>query len=401
MSEWELILKWMPKMLQGAALTLELLAIAVVAGLALALLLGIARASRHWYVRAVPYAYIFFFRGTPLLLQLFIVYYGLAQFEEARKSAFWPYLRDPYWCALLTMTLHTAAYIAEILRGAIHWPGEVEAARALGMSRRQALLAHHPARAVRIGLPAYSNEVILMLKASAVVHRDPVRHHGHGPDHHRPHLRIDAVLLPGRRAVPGDHHRADADLPPDRTLVAGRRHRAAERALSDAGAAIIASPFSRCRLHRVRNLPVPHWRRPVAALPRAGRVPPRTPAALATPPVQRTDPGVAEHAELASWLRGRSLEQADAEHNQPTRLAAPAAYPQLAAQAAALGAVGELPLAERPQAPNRFNVDVPGRKWQQISLFAGRLQFARPGPLARLVLRQGHLGRLLAHAGNR
>ncbi|MHA5555535.1 ABC transporter permease subunit, partial [Pseudomonas aeruginosa] len=120
MSEWELILKWMPKMLQGAALTLELLAIAVVAGLALALPLGIARASRHWYVRAVPYAYIFFFRGTPLLLQLFIVYYGLAQFEEVRKSAFWPYLRDPYWCALLTMTLHTAAYIAEILRGAIH-----------------------------------------------------------------------------------------------------------------------------------------------------------------------------------------------------------------------------------------------------------------------------------------
>ena len=128
MSEWELILKWMPKMLQGAALTLELLAIAVVAGLALALPLGIARASRHWYVRAVPYAYIFFFRGTPLLLQLFIVYYGLAQFEEVRKSAFWPYLRDPYWCALLTMTLHTAAYIAEILRGAIHSVpvGEVE-----------------------------------------------------------------------------------------------------------------------------------------------------------------------------------------------------------------------------------------------------------------------------------
>ncbi len=66
MSEWELILKWMPKMLQGAALTLELLAIAVVAGLALALPLGIARASRHWYVRAVPYAYIFFFRGIHL-----------------------------------------------------------------------------------------------------------------------------------------------------------------------------------------------------------------------------------------------------------------------------------------------------------------------------------------------
>lgn len=108
----------------------------------------------------------------------------------------------------------------------------------------------------------------------------------------------------------------------------------------------------------------------------------------------------AEHAELASWLRGRSLEQADAEHNQPTRLAAPAPYPQLAAQATALGAVGELPLAERPQAPNRFNVDVPGRKWQQIGLFAGRLQFARPVVhWLDWCSGKGHLGRLLAHAG--
>ncbi|WP_152226975.1 ABC transporter permease [Pseudomonas sp. SCB32] len=172
MTDFELILKWMPKMLQGVELTLELLAIAVVAGLCLAVPLGIARASRHWYVRAVPYAYVFFFRGTPLLLQLALVYYGLAQFEAVRKSSLWPYLRDPYWCALLTMTLHTAAYIAEILRGAIHAipVGEVEAARALGMSRRQALLHIILPRAARIALPAYSNEVILMLKASAVVY---------------------------------------------------------------------------------------------------------------------------------------------------------------------------------------------------------------------------------------
>lgn len=172
MTDMELILKWLPKMLQGAGLTLELLAFAVVAGLALAVPLGIARASRHWYVRALPYTYIFFFRGTPLLLQLFIVYYGLAQFDSVRQGPLWPYLRDPYWCALLTMTLHTAAYIAEILRGAIHAipVGEVEAARALGMSRRQALLHIILPRAARIALPAYSNEVILMLKASAVVY---------------------------------------------------------------------------------------------------------------------------------------------------------------------------------------------------------------------------------------
>ncbi|MBU3059656.1 ABC transporter permease [Pseudomonas indica] len=167
---WELIIKWLPRLAEGALLTLELVGIAVIAGLLLALPLGIARASRHWYVRAFPYGYIFFFRGTPLLVQLFLVYYGVAQFEAIRQGPLWPYLRDPYWCAVLTLTLHTAAYIAEILRGAIQAVphGEVEAARALGMSRVQALLHVILPRAARIGLPAYSNEVILMLKASAL-----------------------------------------------------------------------------------------------------------------------------------------------------------------------------------------------------------------------------------------
>ncbi|SDL95114.1 ABC transporter permease [Pseudomonas indica] len=167
---WELIIKWLPRLAEGALLTLELVGIAVIAGLLLALPLGIARASRHWYVRAFSYGYIFFFRGTPLLVQLFLVYYGVAQFEAIRQGPLWPYLRDPYWCAVLTLTLHTAAYIAEILRGAIQAVphGEVEAARALGMSRAQALLHVILPRAARIGLPAYSNEVILMLKASAL-----------------------------------------------------------------------------------------------------------------------------------------------------------------------------------------------------------------------------------------
>lgn len=167
---WEVIIKWLPKLAQGATLTLELVAIAVIAGLLLAIPLGIARSSKRWYVRSLPYAYIFFFRGTPLLVQLFLVYYGLAQFDAVRESALWPYLRDPFWCATVTMTLHTAAYIAEILRGAIQAipPGEIEAARALGMSRPKAMSYIILPRAARIGLPAYSNEVILMLKASAL-----------------------------------------------------------------------------------------------------------------------------------------------------------------------------------------------------------------------------------------
>lgn len=167
---WDVIIKWLPKLLEGAYLTLELVAIAVLVGLLVAIPLGMARASRHWYVRALPFSYIFFFRGTPLLLQLFLVYYGLAQFDAVRQGPLWPYLRDPYWCALIAMTMHTSAYIAEIIRGAIQAvpPGEVEAARSLGMSRAQTMWHIILPRAARIGLPAYSNEVILMLKASSL-----------------------------------------------------------------------------------------------------------------------------------------------------------------------------------------------------------------------------------------
>ena len=168
--KWDVIVKWLPKLLEGAYLTLELVAIAVLVGLLIAIPLGMARASRHWYVRALPFGFIFFFRVTPLLLQLFLVYYGLAQFDAVKQGPLWPYLRDPYWCALIAMTMHTAAYIAEIIRGAIQAVplGEVEAARSLGMSRAQTMWHIILPRAARIGLPAYSNEVILMLKASSL-----------------------------------------------------------------------------------------------------------------------------------------------------------------------------------------------------------------------------------------
>ncbi len=92
--KWDVIVKWLPKLLEGAYLTLELVAIAVLVGLLIAIPLGMARASRHWYVRALPFGYIFFFRGTPLLLQLFLVYYGLAQFDAVKQGPLWPYLRD-------------------------------------------------------------------------------------------------------------------------------------------------------------------------------------------------------------------------------------------------------------------------------------------------------------------
>lgn len=166
----EVATTYLPKLLNGAQLTVQLVVFSGMLGLVLAIPLGIARSSERLWVKGLPWAYIFFFRGTPLMVQLFLVYYGLSQFPTVRHSALWPFLRDPYWCALLTMALHTAAYIAEILRGAIQAVprGEVEAGISVGMSRAQILRRILLPRAARIALPAYSNEVILMLKGSAL-----------------------------------------------------------------------------------------------------------------------------------------------------------------------------------------------------------------------------------------
>lgn len=170
MIDLALIWQYLPQLLQGALLSLQLVALSGIIGLLIAFPVALARVSDSAALRALPYAYIFFFRGTPLLVQLFLVYYGLSQFDFVRESALWPILREPYWCAVITMSLHTGAYISEILRGAIQAvpAGEIEATRVLGLSRAQAYRRIILPRAVRIGLPAYGNEVILMLKGSAL-----------------------------------------------------------------------------------------------------------------------------------------------------------------------------------------------------------------------------------------
>jgi len=159
-----------PRLLEGTWVTTQLVSLSLVLGLALALPLALLRISPNPLLWMPVYGYIFYFRGTPLLVQIFLTYYGLSQFEAVRESMLWPVLKEAYWCAIIAFTLNTAAYTAEILRGAIQaMPfGEVEAARACGMSKlllyRRIILP----RAVRLGLPAYSNEVILMLKGSAL-----------------------------------------------------------------------------------------------------------------------------------------------------------------------------------------------------------------------------------------
>jgi His/Glu/Gln/Arg/opine family amino acid ABC transporter permease subunit len=165
-----LMWEYLPQLLTGAVLSVQLVLVSGILGVVIALPLAVGRLSRNPLIAAFPYAYIFFFRGTPLLVQLFLVYYGLSQFEFIRNSVLWPILREPYWCAVITMSMHTGGYIAEILRGAIQAVpvGEIEATRALGMSRYTAFRRIILPRAARIAWPAYGNEVILMLKGSAL-----------------------------------------------------------------------------------------------------------------------------------------------------------------------------------------------------------------------------------------
>lgn len=165
-----LILNSLPKLLSGAWLTVELVGLAVLIGLFIAVPVAILRASPNPVLRALPWAYIFFFRGTPLLVQIFLIYYGLSQFDAVRESFLWPVLREAYWCAIIAFTLNTAAYSAEIFRGGIQGVplGEVEAAKAIGMTRWQALRRIVLPRAFRIALPAYGNEIIFMIKGSAL-----------------------------------------------------------------------------------------------------------------------------------------------------------------------------------------------------------------------------------------
>ncbi len=168
--DFPLIWQSLPSLLNGLVLTVQLTVISVPIGLCLALPLGIIRASSNSWVSRLIYLYTYVFRGTPLLIQLFLIYYGLAQFAVIKSSFLWVFLREGYWCSLLAFILNTAAYTTEIIRGAIQNVsfGEVEAARAIGMSRGLVLRRVVLPQAFRIMLPAYSNEVVLMLQATSV-----------------------------------------------------------------------------------------------------------------------------------------------------------------------------------------------------------------------------------------
>ena len=174
MSAVDLDIVWtsLPALLEGAALTVEITLLSLAIGFAVAVPAALMRLSPRPWVRLPAHGYILYFRGTPLLVQLFLVYYGSGQFSAFLESiGLWGLFREAYFCALLTLSLNTGAYTAEILRGAIRAVprGHVEAARALGMGRAQAFRRIVFPSAFRIALPAYTNEVVFLLQATSLV----------------------------------------------------------------------------------------------------------------------------------------------------------------------------------------------------------------------------------------
>ncbi len=169
--DFALIADSIPKMLVGIGLTFQLLFLSGVLGLALAIILLLMRISGRWYLSAPTMAYIYVFRGTPILVQIFIIYNGLPQLEFVRDSIFWPVLREPFGCAIVALTLNTGAYVSEILRGGVLGVdrGLKEAGAALGLSIRHRFVYITSPIAIRLCLPAYSNDVISLMKSTALV----------------------------------------------------------------------------------------------------------------------------------------------------------------------------------------------------------------------------------------
>jgi len=165
-------LRYGPRYLSGLATTVTLVGEAIILGAILSLPLAFARMSNNRVLRGIAYSYVYVFRGTPLLAQLFLIYYGLGSFRPQLEAVgLWWFFREAWYCGLLSLTLNTAAYQAEILRGAIQSVprGQYEGAAALGLPKSVAFRKVILPQALIVALRPYGNEIILMIKGSAVV----------------------------------------------------------------------------------------------------------------------------------------------------------------------------------------------------------------------------------------
>ena len=159
-----------PKLLSASVITLKLLSLSLFFGVFIGLLFAILRLNKNPFINKFAYGYSYVFRGTPLLVQIFIIYFGLGQIEYLRSTFLWVILKEPYWCAIIAFALNTGAYTSEILRSAFQTikPGIIEAGKSLGISSRIVFYKIQIPIAIRQSLPAYGNEIILMMKGTSL-----------------------------------------------------------------------------------------------------------------------------------------------------------------------------------------------------------------------------------------
>ena len=166
----ELMINSLPKLLSAAVITLKLLSVSLIIGLFIGLFFAILRLNKNIFINKFAYGYSYVFRGTPLLVQIFIIYFGLGQIEYLRSTVLWIILKEPYWCAIIAFALNTGAYTSEILRSAFQTikPGIIEAGKSLGISNKVIFYKIQIPIAIRQSLPAYGNEIILMMKGTSL-----------------------------------------------------------------------------------------------------------------------------------------------------------------------------------------------------------------------------------------
>ncbi len=166
----ELMINSFPKLLGATVITLKLLSVSLIIGLFVGLFFAILRLNKNIFINKFAYGYSYVFRGTPLLVQIFIIYFGLGQIEYLRSTILWVILKEPYWCAIIAFALNTGAYTSEILRSAFQTikPGIIEAGKSLGIPNKVVFYKIQIPIAIRQSLPAYGNEIILMMKGTSL-----------------------------------------------------------------------------------------------------------------------------------------------------------------------------------------------------------------------------------------
>ena len=168
--DFELMINSFPKLLSASVITLKLLIVSLTLGLFIGLFFAVLRLNKLNFINKFAYGYSYLFRGTPLLVQIFIIYFGFGQIEYLRSTFLWTILKEPYWCAIIAFALNTGAYTSEILRSAFQTikPGIIEAGKSLGITNKIIFYKIQIPIAIRQTLPAYGNEIILMLKGTSL-----------------------------------------------------------------------------------------------------------------------------------------------------------------------------------------------------------------------------------------